>query len=162
MENGLSESKNSSLGNSEEILQSSGPVVMKAGTRLTADNMVEEGRARTDWGTASSSTWVGHRGTEDEECGMTVFSMSTVSLLCTVALLCALLHFVHCCTLHKLNLRYLVTYRWRNQEGKGVGLSELSRRSGVKMSLGNQFWLTVFKATDWVSLRAESCGPVLQ
>lgn len=48
MENGLSESKNSSLGNSEEILQSSGPVVMKAGTRLTADNMVEEGRARTD------------------------------------------------------------------------------------------------------------------
>ena len=41
--------------------------------------------------------------------------------------------------LHRLNLRYLVTHRWRNQEGKEVGLSELSRQSGVKMSLGNQF-----------------------
>ena len=48
MENGLSESKNSSLGNREGTLQLFGPVVMKAGTRLTVDNTVEEGRARTD------------------------------------------------------------------------------------------------------------------
>lgn len=29
--------------------------------------------------------------------------------------------------LDKLNLRCLVTYRWKNQEGRGVGTSELSK-----------------------------------
>ena len=33
----------------------------------------------------------------------------------------------------------IVTYRWKNQEGREVGTSELSRAFMAKTSIGNQF-----------------------
>ena len=38
--------------------------------------------------------------------------------------------------LDKLNLRCLVTYRWKNQEGRGAGTSELSKAVWLRHPLG--------------------------
>ena len=53
----MSESKNSSLGSSEEILQEPGQVVMAAGTRLATEDAAEEGRARVHRGRTQQHSW---------------------------------------------------------------------------------------------------------